>query len=320
MPTILTLGDFVFQDFEVPESISFGGAQHLAVKKMVGGVRDIQALGPDPKPITWSGMFMPTPDGQKAIDRALILAQMRDAGQPLTLSWDKLYLEVLIRDFDPDYRFYRIPYRISCEVLQDLTAPIYTDPAPNVDDLIGGDLDSANTLTAATGDTGLSGLMSSVSSAVANVKTFVGASLSQVASVLQPIHQAAAYVSSTITQTDTILASVGVPAGVLPSLPVLQNVANFTSIVNATGKQVQFTQIGALLGRMQVNLGQINSSGKTVTVGGGNLFDLASKYYGDATAWTHLAKANGITDPQLTGITTLVVPPLAGSDGGILSA
>jgi hypothetical protein len=317
----LVLGDFTFQDMEVPEVIGFGGEQRLSIKKLVGGVRVIDAMGGDPRPIEWSGVFWPTQDGQSALDRALTLKQMQDTAQPIALSWDQLYLMVYIRSFEPDYRFARIPYRITLEVLQDLTAPVYSTDGLDADDLINGDLNSANTLTAATGDSTLSGLMSSVSSAVGSVKTFVGASLSTISSVLQPIHQAVSYVTSTIGTVDNVLASVGVPAGVLPSVPVLQNVGVFTSILNATTNQVNYTQIGFLLGRMQQNLGQLNSSVKTVTISGGNLFDLASKHYGDPSAWTQIAQANGFTDPTLTGVNTIVIPPYNnGSSGGILSA
>src|SRR5258708_16619636 len=54
--------------------------------------------------------------------------------QPVTLSWDRIYLMVYIRSFDPDYRFARIPYRISCEVLQDLTTPDDINAEPDAED------------------------------------------------------------------------------------------------------------------------------------------------------------------------------------------
>ncbi|CAB3784298.1 LysM peptidoglycan-binding domain-containing protein [Pararobbsia alpina] len=321
MSITLALGDFTFQDMEIPESIPFGGSQRLSVKKLVGGVRVIDAMGADPRPAEWSGIFFPTQDGQSPFDRAQAIQQMKDAGVPVALSFDQVYLLVYISSFEPDYRFARIPYRITCEVLQDLTAPVYIDPQPNADDLINGDLNSANTLTAATGDSALSGLMANVSSAAASVKTFVGASLSTIASVLGPIHQAVSYLTSAIGGVDQILASVGVPGGVLPSLPVLQNVGVFSSIVNATTLQVNYISIGALLGRMQTNLGQVNSSVRTVTVGGGNLYDIAAKEYGDPTAWTQIANANGFTDPTLVGINTLVIPPYnPKTTGGILAS
>jgi nucleoid-associated protein YgaU len=42
--------------------------------------------------------------------------------------------------------------------------------------------------------------------------------------------------------------------------------------------------------------------------------------YGDPTAWTTIAKANGLTDPVINGVQTILVPPLPGSSGGVLSA
>ena len=57
---------------------------------------------------------------------------------------------------------------------------------------------------------------------------------------------------------------------------------------------------------------------KTVTVGGGNLFQIALQELNDATQWNRIAEINGIVDPFLTGITTLTIPkadPLAG--GGV---
>ncbi|ACR29141.1 MULTISPECIES: hypothetical protein [Burkholderia] len=321
MATTLILGDFEFQDFEVPEVIGFGGDQRLSIKKMLGGVRDVQALGTDPRPIEWAGQFFPTQDGQTALDRALTLKQMMDAAQPLYLSWDEIYLQVFIRSFDPDYRFARIPYRISCEVVADLTAPVYEAGEPDADDLIDGDLDSANSLTEGIGDSTLSGLMDTVSSAVGSVSTFVGAAQSTVASVLQPLNAAAQRVSSLIASTDSVLASVGVPAGVLPSVPLLSNISVFTSQLGACGQQTQLLQLSGLLGRIKTNLGLVNSSVRTTTVPGGNLFDIASKEYGDPTAWTLIANANNLTDPTLAGISTLIIPPyVASASGGVLSS
>ena len=57
---------------------------------------------------------------------------------------------------------------------------------------------------------------------------------------------------------------------------------------------------------------------KIITVGGGNLFQIALQELNDATQWNRIAEINGLTDPFLTGITTLTIPkndPLAG--GGV---
>ncbi len=55
---------------------------------------------------------------------------------------------------------------------------------------------------------------------------------------------------------------------------------------------------------------------KTIMVAGGNLFALAAKYLNDATQWNRIAAANGLTDPVLNGVTTLVIPAVNASAGG----
>ena len=59
---------------------------------------------------------------------------------------------------------------------------------------------------------------------------------------------------------------------------------------------------------------------QTITVGGGNLFQLAAQHLGDATQWNRIAALNGLTDPFLTGVVTLRIPPRdpSGGNGGIL--
>lgn len=50
---------------------------------------------------------------------------------------------------------------------------------------------------------------------------------------------------------------------------------------------------------------------RTIAVSGADrtLFDIALREYGDATQWLTIAQANGLTDPMLSGNTTLKIPP-----------
>lgn len=59
---------------------------------------------------------------------------------------------------------------------------------------------------------------------------------------------------------------------------------------------------------------------QSITVAGGNLFQIASVYLGDATQWNRIAALNGLTDPKLVGVFTLQLPPFDASagNGGIL--
>lgn len=64
---------------------------------------------------------------------------------------------------------------------------------------------------------------------------------------------------------------------------------------------------------------QVASTNKVITVAGGNLFAIAAQYLNDATKWYQIAAANGLSDPMITGIATLVIPQNSiASNGGIL--
>jgi len=112
----LLLGPIVFQDFEIPSGINFGGRQRLAVHRLPGGSRVIDALGRDDAEISFSGIF----SGSNATLRARGLDELRVAGVVLPLTWDVFFYTVLIVDFRADYRSGQwIPYNIVCTVLQD---------------------------------------------------------------------------------------------------------------------------------------------------------------------------------------------------------
>jgi hypothetical protein len=55
-----------------------------------------------------------------------------------------------------------------------------------------------------------------------------------------------------------------------------------------------------------------------ITVAGGDLFHIAASQLGDATQWIRIAQLNGLSDPMLTGVTTLALPaPNPAAGGGI---
>ena len=55
---------------------------------------------------------------------------------------------------------------------------------------------------------------------------------------------------------------------------------------------------------------------QTITVASGTLFGVAATYLQDATQWNRIAALNGISDPWLSGLTTLRLPDLDLSAGG----
>jgi hypothetical protein len=57
---------------------------------------------------------------------------------------------------------------------------------------------------------------------------------------------------------------------------------------------------------------------QTITVIGGNLWQIAAQYLGDATQAAQIAWLNGLSDPMLSGQVTLQLPPPnASSTGGL---
>lgn len=55
---------------------------------------------------------------------------------------------------------------------------------------------------------------------------------------------------------------------------------------------------------------------QTITLAGGDLFHIAAQYLGDATQWNRIAQLNGLTDPVLYGVITLLIPDVDASAGG----
>src|SRR5437660_207843 len=108
MSTSLLLGTVLFQEFELPEKISWGGAQRLVVHRLPGGGRVIDTLGRDDAEIAWSGVF----SGPDASARARLIDLMRADGSVWPLTWDSFFYSAIVGKFAADFaRPNWIPYR-----------------------------------------------------------------------------------------------------------------------------------------------------------------------------------------------------------------
>jgi len=311
----VTLGDITFAGMEVPERIPFGGDQAMTIHKLIGGKRVIDAMGQDDMPMEWSGLFL----GPTAMDRALYLDTQRTLGQSLVLTWDRLRYLVVIKHFEGNYEFpTRVPYRITCEVAENQVQPVTTAAPASIDDQMASDMDAANGYGALIGDGALSAALGTLGTAISAVSTFANAAQSTINSVLQPIaavqSRAQTLISSAINTTQNV-ATVG---GVLPNTPVAQSVASLNAQAVAFSSQPALSGLLSVTGRMTANLGSVSGNSTNVTVAGGNLYTIASQQYGDPTSWTAIAKANGLTDPVLAGVQTVVVPKQPDTAGGVL--
>ncbi|MBU6419068.1 MAG: hypothetical protein KGQ79_04995, partial [Proteobacteria bacterium] len=144
---VLSLGNVAFQDMEVPEKISFGGKQRLAIQNVIGGGRVVEALGIDDGEISFSGIF----SGTDAVSRAQLLDMARALGAQLPLVWQGFYYLVVIAGFTAEYRKPNlIPFSITCVVVTDPLAAAANAVAP-IASLISGDLAAAAALSGQAG-------------------------------------------------------------------------------------------------------------------------------------------------------------------------
>ena len=315
--TTLVLGSFEFGGLEIPAEIAFGGAQRLSIHEMVGGVRVIDAMGRSDGALEWSGLFL----GQGAIDRARYLDTIRASGVAQPLVWSAFTYMVVVREFKANYqKAYQIPYHIVCEVVSDLTEPITASGQPPVDQAITDDATASGVLAASIGDSTLTAVLATLNTAIGAVSSFAHAAQSVINSVLQPLAAVQARVQVLIASTANTIGNVTTFGGVVTGTPVSQAAAALIGQVTSMTQLSNLYGLRNVLGRIGANLGSINSAQNTVATAGGNLFQIAEQQYGDATAWTGIAKANGLTDPFIQGVRVLTIPPSADQQSGVLSA
>jgi len=315
--TELRLGDFVFKDFEVPEELEWGGVHLLTTHGLIGGRRVVDAMGPDEDPIRWEGEFY----GEDAFDRCQRLHAMRKAGRTLELTCHKLAFRVQISNFRSRMRTtFKYRYMIECLVVEDLFDPAAPPEEPGVDAMLRTDSTRATQLGGLIGDAPLSGTLRTMDAAIRGVSNFAAATRETINTVLQPIADAKARVDTLIGQSSAVLTNFATLGGVVPFNPVAETVSRLTGQAAAAAALPDLYDLGAVLGRMGTNAVNATSSGRVITLAGGDLYRLAVEAYGDVNEWPTLARANGRTEPILTGVQQILVPPRGTGAGGVLKA
>lgn len=307
----LTLGGIVFQDFEVPDGVPFGGELMVKIHKLQGGKRSFQNMGVDLAPIGWRGAFR----GPSAVTRARAVEALWKAGQMVRLTWGEFAYTVLITRFEGVFSSAReIPYSLVVEVESDdaTTGPADSQVSPT--QMITGDTASA-TAAAATPD--LAGVMGGVQSAVAQVGNFVTATKAQLQTVLQPVLAAQTSVEAVFDASEAALGSVGAVGGIVDGGLVSGFADSLLAQLDAAQQGAAAFETDSYLGRIAANLGALSGNGQVITVAGGNLFAAAQKAYGRADEWATIASANGLSDPDVVGAQDLVIPPNPLNTGGV---
>ncbi|MDF7789572.1 hypothetical protein CG435_23455 [Pantoea ananatis] len=309
-PTVtrLVLGDFEFLDFEVPERLALPGRQKTVLHQMVGGKRVIDVLGVEYDPLTWSGVFT----GYQAGDRVKALERMRDAGKELTLTLDDYSFTVVITSFVPVYEFiYRRSYTIEVAIVASNASPLRVDALTGaLQGLLDSDIGQALGLSDVIDVSTVTTAVTKVQSAVKQVNDFAHATVEQVQSVVRPVIAAQVTVQQQITQLESAANDITSLGGLVPGNPISKTVSNLLSQADQSTRIPALYSLQNVLGRLNKNVssGQTADGIRSVTLSGGNLYQVASDQYGDASLWSSIASANGLTDPQLTGINTLTIP------------
>ncbi len=272
--TTLTFGAVVFQGFEIPEVIPYGGSQELAVHKLPGGGRVIDAMGPDDRDITWTGRFR----GSQAESRSRMLDGYRKAGKPLMLTWGSNRYQAVIRSYEPEYRqSYEIPYAITFVVIPppppaasgpfnllnalgpDLTKMVTLGGAINVSTInsavtsVQSAISTAQSVysTAQTAIGAAQGVVGAAQSVISAVKDIKAGGLTNITNIGDALSGAQTAVLGATTQVEGALSSVGLfTPGNSPSALV----STLTSTANGFSQLNNLYQMGNTLARMGKNL------------------------------------------------------------------
>lgn len=311
----LTLGSVTFANFEVPSSINFGGDQALSDKKLVGGRRSIDAMGRVDDDISWSGMFR----GSTATFRARFLDGLRVKGDQVSLTWSQFNYNVVIKSFKCSFNaFYEIPYSITVAVIQDLNKPFPILLPVAYNDAISAAMVEARDLAATIKDGSISAAIALLSVTINAIPSIANASSSVLATITGPLN-------SSILAVNNYIDSLG--GSSLFSISDNQSLDSGTTYEPANEVSSDFLNLSdayllqALLIQIQRNIVLIRrgADGQTISINGANLFQVASQYYGDATLWTTIAKANGLIDPVVPSgvVFNLLIPSQTVDTGGI---
>lgn len=181
--TTVTLGSFVFKNFEVPALLPFGGSQQTSVKKLVGGHRIIDVMGRDDVDISWSGTFT----GFTAQERARFLDALRVAGKPLVFTYAHFRYNVILKSFVAQFKETYIDYSITLEVIEDLTQPIESVAPVGFDQAITDAFILANDIALFLANPSITSAMALLEISINNIDSFSDATQAQINSLLAQV-------------------------------------------------------------------------------------------------------------------------------------
>jgi hypothetical protein len=234
----IQLGSINLQDFEIPQTLRFGGRHRLTVHSLANGRRIVERLGPDDDEIRFQGSF----SGPTAEGRARAVDNLRLSGEIVWLTWESFRRLTIVKSFTADYHSpWWIPYQVSCVVVHQTR--IVSSQGPSLAGLISADLSRA--LSAAAGSTiSLTSLQTSLSAANA-LTTGTADQTNAVATIGSTL----AAIKNQIDQQSATLVT-AIPAGTDPA----DMAQLFASIVNSAASLAAVANVGSYVGRIGANV------------------------------------------------------------------
>jgi hypothetical protein len=287
MPDVqFILAGIPLTDVQIPEKMPWGGDHKFGIHKLPGGKRVFDAMGPDNRPITWTGLFY----GPLAVSIARAFDVLRQNGAPVTLQWGPFNFLVVIKSFKPDFeRVWQITYQIDCEIVQDNSAPNSLSP-DSVDDVVRADMTNVlnqaqslgmnvpgdlpgpvSTLTGAPGSFptaisapagsvlnlgGVASALTSLRSAMSRLTSFVGVTPTTILPVATSLIASRNAVAATLVTSELALGVSDGVGGVGVFGTGLARSATFASYSAIAIQAPLLRNMGSCLRRMQVNLEQ----------------------------------------------------------------
>lgn len=289
--------DLTFTSMEIPQEFGpLAGRHGCAKHEFPGGMIDLQPMGPFPGPVEWEGILIGSVNGASAFERALMMDNYRVQGTSVYLNygglweWHGIFTEWTAKVKHQNYIIYRAVFMPDLDITeannqQSLTVAQQLAQTP--EGLFQQLKDYLNNAA----------LNAGFSQATINS---IGDFLSSVDSALLP---AAGIISavdpSALTGIQTTYATL---ISTLNPFEAADSGTNLNLVAPAVNVKNRATVMNNLL---QGTIGNQNVTVRTVNA---NLPALAQQYYGDASKWTMIAKANGLVDPVQTGIQTLTIP------------
>ncbi len=235
----IRLGAVDLQDFEIPETIRFGGRHRLSIHTLAGGRRIVERLGPDDSEIQFSGTF----SGGNAEARARTFDNLRLSGEMIWLTWESYRRQVIIKSFVATYHNpWWISYQISCVVVYQHRSD--TSQATSLAAVLFKDLGSALSAAAGSG-IGLTSLQ-----AVLAGRNVLSPDTSDQSQALGAVGAVLGIINSQMEQQSAML--VGTPASGSPA----SIAGTFAARLSSAASLAATVSVRSYIGRIGMNLMQ----------------------------------------------------------------